>query len=244
MTITAQLDDGPGVGLSLATQALDLDTISGQVDLVGPKGYVHGWVHVGAQPLTEADRARGNTALADFHPVKPGSDAEAVAYLKRNAPHLPATQADAVGRYTGDKFHELNKALRSGNASDPDVARIDAAMRPAPDDLIVTRHVAADAFGLADSDLAKVQDMAGKKIRDAAYSSASLGSPHAGGLGGVTLRIAVPKGTPVVNAAALSSNPHEREILLGRGAELAVSQVKPNSRYGYDAYATVISHGS
>ena len=70
--------------------------------------------------------------------------------------------------------------------------------------------------------------------------SAVLGSPHAGGLGGVTLHIAVPKGTPAINAAALSSNPHEREVILGRGTALAVSRVVPNSRYGYDAYAIVI----
>lgn len=113
-------------------------------------------------------------------------------------------------------------------------------MRPAPDDLIVTRHVGAEAFGIAGKDLAGVQNLAGKMISDAAYSSTSLGSPHAGGLGGVTLHIAVPKGTPIINAAALSSNPHEREILLGRGTQLAISQVKPNSRFGYDAYATVI----
>lgn len=194
------------------------------------------------QPLTEEDRAHGNAVLAGFRPVKPGSDEEAAAYLKRNAPKVPAGQADAVNRYTGDKFFQLNKALRSGDASDPDVARIDAAMRPAPDDMVVTRHVGADAFGLQDNDLGKVQELAGKKIRDDAYSSVSLGSPYAGGLGGVTLHIAVPKGTPMVNAAALSSNPHEREILLGRGTRLAVSQVKPNSRFGYDAFATVIGH--
>src|ERR1035441_6033655 len=78
------------------------------------------------------------------------------------------------------------------------------------------------------------------RIRARASSSAVLGSPHAGGLGGVTLHIAVPKGTPAINAAALSSNPHEREVILGRNTPLAVSRVVPNSRYGYDAYAVVI----
>lgn len=187
-------------------------------------------------PLTATDRARGNAALDNFRPVRPGNDREAAAYLQRSKPDIPAEHADAVNRYTGDGFYKMNQALRAGDTSHPDVARIDAAMRPAPDDMIVTRHVGAEAFGGAD----KIPGLAGKKIHDSAYSSAALGSPHAGGLGGVTMHIAVPKGTSMVNAAGVSNNPHEREVLLGRGTRMAVSQVKPNSRYGYDVHATVL----
>jgi hypothetical protein len=146
-----------GCALKVITQAAAMHRpLEGKV---GPGGWSHGWKREGVaavQDLAEGDRARGNDALDNFKPVKVATDADAVAYLKRSAPGIPAGNADAVNRYTGDKFFALNKALRSGDASDPDVARIDAAMRPAPDGLILTRHVGADAFGLRDEDLSKV----------------------------------------------------------------------------------------
>lgn len=213
---------------------------------VGPKGYIHGWIKAGipdAPGLTEADKARGNATLAGFQPRKFASDSEAAKYLTAKAPSLPAAQRDAVNRYTGDTFYKLNQALRAGDTSDPEVRRLDAAMKPSSDDLIVTRHVGADAFGLKDSALAQIESLVGKKIRDDAYSSTALGSPYAGGLGGVTMHIAVPKGTPMVNVAGLSNNPHEREILLDRGIELAVAKVTKNGRFGYDVHAVVLPKG-
>jgi ADP-ribosyltransferase exoenzyme len=187
---------------------------------------------IDARELTREERDRGNASLDGFRPVRPPGDADAARYLRGTAPHLTAAQRDAVTRYTGDEFYKLNRALRAGDDSDPEVRRLDAAMRPVPGDMILARHV--------DMSPDQARALAGKRISDKAYSSAVLGSPHAGGLGGLTLHIAVPKGTPVINAAALSSNPHEREVILGRGTVLAVSRVVPNSRYGYDAYAVVI----
>jgi ADP-ribosyltransferase exoenzyme len=194
------------------------------------------WAAIDARDLTGGERDRGNASLSRFNPVQLPSDTDAASYLRSTAPHLPAAQRDAVTRYTGDEFYRLNRALRSGDASDPEVRRLDAAMRPAPDDMILARHV--------DISPEQAWSMAGKKISDKAYASAVLGSPYAGGLGGLTLHIAVPKGTPVINAAALSSNPHEREVILGRGTSMAVARVVPNGRYGYDAYAVVIPPAS
>lgn len=211
-----------------------------QVDLARREGWRteardrHGrWTRAaaGVTDITEADRARGNASLDGFRPVRPASDADAAKYLRRTAPRLPAAQRDAVTRYTEDGFYKLNRALRAGDASDPEVRRLDAALRPSPDDMIVTRHI--DYAGDA-------RELAGKKLTDRAYASAALGSAYAGGLGGVTLHIAVPKGTPVINAAAVSSNGHEREVILGRGTSLAVSRVVPNAVYGYDAYAVAL----
>ena len=190
------------------------------------------WAAIDARDLTREERDRGNASLDGFRPVRPPGDADAARYLRGTAPHLTAAQRDAVTRYTGDAFYRLNRALRAGDDSDPEIRRLDAAMRPVPGDMILARHV--------DMSPANARALAGKRISDKAYSSAVLGSPHAGGLGGLTLHIAVPKGTPAINAAALSSNPHEREVILGRGTALAVSRVVPNSRYGYDAYAIVI----
>lgn len=188
-------------------------------------------VAISVSDIGEADRAKGNASLEGFRPLKLASDADAAQYLRRTAERLPAAQRDAVNRYTGDEFYRLNHALRAGDASDPEVRRLDAAMRPSPDDMIVTRHI---------DDLGDPRELAGRKITDKAFASTALGSPYAGGLGGVTLHIAVPKGTPVINAAAVSNNAHEREVILGRGTTLAISRVVPNAMYGHDAYAVVL----
>ena len=204
-----------------------------------PRG-PHGRFTHGLSSLTDTDREHGRAVMADFHSMRPASDTEAARYLNRPQAHLTAAQKGAVDRYTGDGFLRINRELRAGNTSDPDVKRLDSAMRPLPDDLVVTRHAGAEAFGLTDRTLPGVQRLAGRKITDKAFASAALGSPHAGGLGGVTMHIAAPKGTPAIFGAALSRNPHERELLLGRNTEMAIARVAANQRGGYDMWAVVL----
>lgn len=223
--------------------------MSGLLDLAAdwdparhPRG-VHGRFTRGLDSLTAADRERANKALDDFHPVKTVSDTDAARYLNQAQTRLSAAQRGAVDRYTGDGFLRMNRELRAGNTSDPDIARLDSAMRPLPDDLIVTRHVGPEAFGLSDRTVSGVERLKGRKITDRAYASAALGSPYAGGLGGVTMHIAVPKGTPAISGAALSRNPHERELLLGRGLEMAISRVSRNQRGGYDMWLVALPGG-
>lgn len=188
----------------------------------------------GTKLLTDADRAAGRAAMAGFKP-KRMDNPQAMAYLKANKPKLKSEQVGAVDRYTGDGFFDLNKRLRAGETSDPEIGRLDAAMQPLPDDLLLTRHVQLDAFGKV-----PIDQLAGTKVRDAAYASTALGTPYGGGLGGVTMHIAAPAGTPAVLAAALSRNPTEREVLLDRDLEMAVSRVVPNQRGGYDMYLVVL----
>ena len=207
-----------------------------------PRGTGGRFTH-GLSSLTSTDRERGRNVMAGFHSTRPASDAEAARYLNRPQARLSAAQKGAVDRYTGDGFLRMNRELRAGNTSDPDVKRLDSAMRPLPDDLVVTRHVGAEAFGLTDRTLPGVQHLTGRKITDKAFVSAALGSPHAGGLGGVTMHIAAPKGTPAIFGAALSRNPHERELLLGRGMEMAIARVERNQRGGYDMWAVILPPG-
>jgi hypothetical protein len=185
---------------------------------------------------TGAEKAAGNAALADFHPRRFANNTEATAYLRANTTKLPAAQRDAVNRYTGDTFFDTNKHLRAGDHADPEVARIDAAMRPLSEDLVVTRHVQPEAFGLTNATLGHVQNLTGRTITDKAFASTALGDPYGGGLGGVTMHIAVPKGTPAILAAGLSRNPTEREVLLDRGQPMAIAKVAKNSRGGWDMW--------
>jgi hypothetical protein len=197
-----------------------------------------------AAALTEADKAHGNAALAGLKPKKFATNGDASRYLTSVKPKLTADQRGAVDRYTGDGFFDLNKKMRAGDLNDPEIKRLDSAMRPLPDDLVLTRQVDPQAFGLDLSNLDKVEGLVGHKISDKAYASTSLGSPYGGGLGGVTMRIVAPKGTPAIPAAAFSRNPSEREVLLDRGLEMAVAKVVKNSRGGYDMTVIVLPKGS
>lgn len=230
-----------------------------------PQHYKHGWIpvdgakpeghrsadviaaralgHKGARTVTDDERAQSNHVVDNLHVHRVANDKEASAYLSKTAPKLPQEQEDAVNRYTGDGFFELNKKLRNGDVSDSEVHRLDAAFRPLPEDLILTRHVQAEAFGLTPETLHNIESLKGSVIADPAYQSTALGSPYGFGLGGITLKIATPKGTPAVFASAVSNNPHEREVLLGRGQKFAIASVTKNKRYGYDVSVVALPGG-
>ncbi len=190
--------------------------------------------------LTAGDIASVRGAMGGFKPTKFADHNAAVSYLAKNKPNLPPAQAEAVDRYTGDAFLDINKALRRGDTSHPDVALLDAAMKPTTDDLVVTRTVGLEKFGGIDP--TQLEKM---KMTDAAYSSTSAGGQYSS-LSGVTMHIAVPKGTPAVMASALSRNPHEAEVILGRGTTMAVTKVVPRQVNGvtlkglYDMYLVVV----
>lgn len=206
-----------------------------------PRG-PHGRFARGPSKVTASERVTGNKILDDFKPKKFENDFRTTDYLVAHTPKLTAAQRGAVDRYTGDGFLELNKSLRAGTATDPDIPRLDSAMRPLPDDLLLTRHVDANAFGFRDQDVKGVEHLVGRVISDKAYSSTSLGSPVAGGIGGVTLRIIAPKGTPALMVAGVSKYPHEREVLLARGQRMVIAKITRNSRGGYDAHAVLLPH--
>lgn len=193
-----------------------------------------------AQLISESQRAAGRDVIDRFKPKPIRSNADAEAYFRSRKPDLSEDERNAVDSYTGDGFYDMNQRLRDGDDSDPEIGRLDAAMRPLPDDLVVKRTLGFEAFGFDGKSKAGIEDLQGRVVEDPAFSSTALGSPYGGGLGGVTMHIAVPAGTPAALVSSISRNPHEREVLLGRGLKLAVSRVAANDRYGYDVFAVVL----
>lgn len=193
-----------------------------------------------ARKLSAADITAARGAMSGFRPTRFADNAAAVRFLGDRRPNLSPEVEGAVDRYTGDTFMEINKALRGGDDSHPDVARLDQAAVPTDTDLIVTRTVGMDAFGDVNP-----EDLAGMKVTDAAYASTSLGAQHSS-LAGVTMHIAVPKGTPAIYASAISRNVNEAEMILPRGTSMAVTKVVPRTVNGqvlkglYDMYLVVL----
>lgn len=186
--------------------------------------------------------------LAGFSPLEFADDAAARRWLADNTADLAPAQREAVKWYTGAGSSFTNWRLRQGAELPGDIAgyvkELDSAMSPLPADLVLTRMVGQGVFGDADpvAYATDLSDLAGSLIRDGGYTSTSLGGPTRGAGGkGVLMHIAAPEGTPAMIIGNLSSNPDEREILLGRGIELAVSKMERAANgYGWEAWLTAV----
>ena len=186
----------------------------------------------GAEPEDAAEaEATGTEKPPEFSPLEFPTTADADQWLKDNRQALTPEQYQAVEWYTGSGSDAVNLRFRQGaSVADlpedalgvnirAEVAALDSAMSPLPADLVLDRVVGADAFGGED----ELGGLAGKVITDQAYQSTSLGGPARSS--GVRMHIAAPAGTPAVvigNKFVVG----EREVLLARGTQLAVSQAE------------------
>jgi hypothetical protein len=178
--------------------------------------------------MTARDKNRLDGALSKFtFSSTPRGPRAAREYLATIAGPRP----DAVNRYRDGDFRSINAALRTGKPT-ADVADIDAAMQPLPDDLVVTRMVPATLFRHI-----PMTDLEGMVVRDAAYASTKLGATTLGmkpRQGEVALHIAVPAGTRAV------VDPASGEVLLDRDTEMAVTRVVANDDGTFSLYLVAI----
>jgi len=146
---------------------------------------------------------------------------------------LTASEKSAVSSYSGDNFLRMNAALREGDTTDPEVARIDSAIKksalPTATTLYrgMTREAAKALFPGGNI-------QAGAVVSDPAYLSTSKDKGEAGarGLGGVVLHIEAAADARALDVGTLSRNPNESEVLLPRNAKLVVKGVTPPARVG------------
>jgi len=146
---------------------------------------------------------------------------------------LTAAEKSAVSSYSGDNFLRLNTALRSGDASDPDVARLDSAIgkgQIASGTTLyrgMTREAALQLFKGGQIDK-------GAEVSDKAFLSTSSDINEAGAraIGGVMLKIETGASATGLDVGAVSRNPNEKEVLLPRGAKMIVEGVTPPKKVG------------
>jgi ADP-ribosyltransferase exoenzyme len=138
---------------------------------------------------------------------------------------LTGDQSSALDGYLGGGFKDTNRNLRAGNgAADPAVEHLDAAMQELPADVTVTRRVSLGMFGGV-----PIDQLAGTKVRDAGYTSASLTELPGDGPA-VHMRIQVPAGTKGIPVPGSPSG----EIILDRDVEFAVLGASKRDDGGYD----------
>lgn len=142
-------------------------------------------------------------------------------------------------RFVAD-FHDTNSHLRAGEM-DPSTKKfvdmMDATAVDTPNDLILSRVVGPDAFGLdartMHADQGGLEDFTGKLIADRGYSATSLGTPPQKQAGQVTMTIATPAGTRV-NLPRHGQN--DRLMVLNRDQEYRVTKVEPDGQGGYNMF--------
>ncbi len=182
-----------------------------------------------AKVMSDADRKRGRAAVQGAKPRAFTGDADRRAYLQTLNPEPPQ---GALKRYLDGDWRTTNTALRSlkkGAASPDGVDDIDQQMAPLPDDLLLHREVPLALFAHM-----PMPELAGLKVRDAAYASTSIDPPGSGSPDRVRMHILTPAGTPAV------VNPADGEVLLARDTEVAITRVEPDGAGGWDVYGTVL----
>lgn len=175
--------------------------------------------------------------LDGFSPRMFQNDAQAAQYVF-NTPHT-RFEAHDLTRLRMD-FDQSNEHLRSGDM-DPStkqfVSMMDRHKVALRDDVILTRTVGPEAFGLTPQQMTAedggLEDFTGKLLADRGYGATHIGGIVGGqqpGAGKITMRIATPKGTQVIIPA---SHHDDRGVILDRDQELRITKVQPDGAGGY-----------
>lgn len=185
--------------------------------------------------------------LSSFRPRTFQSDQQASQYTQNLAGKKRFSLAE-LARVHAD-YNAAQEDLRDGHIDDPSTKKftdmMDRHAIELPDDVIVSRVLGPDAFGLTpetmNAEEGGIQDFTGKKIADRAYSAVNLGTPLAAGPGQITMSIAVPKGTKAT-LPGLGGN--DRSMYLQREQQYRVTKVTPDGRGGYYVLAVAEEVGS
>jgi hypothetical protein len=184
--------------------------------------------------------------LSGFRPRTFQSDQQAAQY-NQNLGGKKRFSLSELARLHAD-FAPAQEDLRDGDVDDPSTKKftqmMDSHAIELPDDVIVSRVVGPDAFGLTPQTMnaedGGLEDFTGKKIADRGYSPVNLGTPLGGGSGQITMSIAVPKGT---KATIPGQGGNDRSMYLQRSQSYRVTKVKPDGRGGYYILAVAENDG-
>jgi len=163
----------------------------------------------------------GKNGPKGMHGAAPSSDD--LDWLRRyDHPLTDRAGADAVVRYSGSTYHEINGALRAGQPHRL-TAGVDRHLLPVRDDMVVYRGVGL-GNRLPPGGHTSVQ---GQAILDPAFQSTSAGVAKGPAFGGDTaLVVRVNSGTRGAYIDPISANRGEREFLLERNQPLYVHKVR------------------
>lgn len=185
--------------------------------------------------VSGAAKALIDRILNAFKPATFRSDDHAQSYLdsiagkKKRSPR----QAASLDYFTSDGWGDIQSSLRAGNDDGPQIADLDAMMEPLPHDVLLTRVVGADAFGLTPETIGQVEEWTGKLVSDKAFAPSNIGTPLQVEGPHVTISFVAPRGTRAVVPGG------SREVILDREQPFRIMKVEPDGHGGVYVYAVV-----
>lgn len=138
-------------------------------------------------------------------------------------------------------FSNVQSDARAGKVT-PQMDQIDKGMQELPSDLILTKTVGPEAFGVDPSNIANIQELTGKLIHDKGYTSANIGTPNTPTTAGphIQMTIATPKGT---KAVIPQTSVPTSEVILPRDQNLRITKVNSDGRGGFYMMAVAVPGG-
>lgn len=164
------------------------------------------------------------------------SNDHAAAYadqLAKKKKRTPEQQASIDYFMTEEGNADIQSTLRVGKDDLPQVRNIDEMMTPLPHDVILTRVLGPDAFGLPPERMGEVEEWTGKLLMDHGYAPTNLTTPQEVPGPHITMSILAPHGTPAVVPG------DGRAVILDREQPLRVTKVEPDGHGGLYVYAVV-----
>lgn len=183
--------------------------------------------------------------LDRFNPRQFQSDAQASQYLFNKAKH-GVFEGEDLRRLHFD-WDEANDHIRAGDI-DPETQRfidmMDRGSVALPEQIIVTKTVGPEAFGLTPEQLdleeGGLRDLQGRLFADRGYSVGVVGTPMGKAQGRIAITIATPRGTKAIIPARSGT---DRGIFFERGQRIRVTKVKPDGLGGWQIMAIAEPEG-
>lgn len=176
-------------------------------------------------------------ALASFNPRTFNNDQEAQTYVHGRARgnRFLTNRGPEIERFLRG-YSKANEDLRAGKPN-KDAEAIKKGFSPLPDDLILSRIVSPQAFGVGD--ISQMEELTGKLIHDKGFSSTNIGTPMSHQPGNITMSIVTPKGT---NGLIPNTSRPSKEIILDTQQPYRVTKVKPDGQGGFNIFAVAVGH--
>jgi hypothetical protein len=186
-----------------------------------------------------ADVDRLLAAFTHTPPLR--SNAHAASFLRQQAPKRSERQKAVLKKFlTREGNENIQSTLRAGDKDTPDIKDLRGMMVPLEHDLILSRVVGPDAFGLRAEDMDGVEEWSGQRMMDPGFSPMNIGDAYQIAGPHIEMRVLVPRGTPaIIVGADGNSDADSRTVILPDGLAVQNIKIQSDGRGGWYAMSVV-----
>lgn len=135
-------------------------------------------------------------------------------------------------------FKKIQDALVKGEDDLPEVRQLDSAMRPLPDDMILTQQLRPESFGLTAQNIDEIEEWTGKLVTSEGFSPMNAGDPAGRAPGRITLSLVTPAGTPAIVPGG--TGVAGREVILDRDQPWRITRMTRDGNGGWYVYGVTM----